>query len=353
MDHTHHIPKELEQMLLDLYMTPSHKRYATDHWVNKNNQTIAELVSTGYKNFRHTIATEYCAWFDDPAAPVVAQRTQEKLDFFARHLSLEQVASAKKLSQKYPVSPHTFKQFNLITLLLHQYVKNQGLSRELARLSESAQGAPPAINIEGKLISQGLLYSLLEYDTIRQYADINSIHSIMSIGPGYGRTTSIFLRLRPIRKCIFVDLPPALYICQRYLTTLFPEKRAFKYRQFTSFREVEPEFSSAELVFLMPWQIEALPPRSIDLIMAVDSFDDMNMSTIKKYLKYIGIMGKKYFYMKCWKARESEGKILKWGEYPIPTSWQVLVDRECRVQTSFFESLYQLPWLPSRPSPIT
>ncbi|KKS83711.1 MAG: hypothetical protein UV59_C0033G0009 [Candidatus Gottesmanbacteria bacterium GW2011_GWA1_43_11] len=348
MNTTHTISKELETMLIDFYSMPAEKRYTTDYWINTiNNQRIAQLITSGYENFGHTLAIEYCAWYDNPTEPNISKLTSSRLDFLIRHLSKHEVANAKKLAKRIPVSPYTVKEYNLITLLIWQYVKNQGLQKESEILSESMEGNPPAIHFEGRLISQGLAHSFLEYDTIRKNAHINSIKSTMSIGPGYGRTTYVLQRLLNIQKSILVDVPPALYIAQRYLGNLLPEKKIFKYRKFTSFAKIEKEFQNAEIVFLMPWQIELLPEKCVDLILAIDSFDDnMNMKAIKKYLKYIGILGKHYFYLKCWKEWKNEDGIIKWGgekNYPIPTNWEILVNRSCRAQTDFFETLYQLP----------
>lgn len=343
MSNTYDIPKELEEMLFDFYSMPSEKKYVSDYWIHKfNNARIAHLASAGYKNFRHTVAMDYCAWYDNPFISETPALTRSR-DFLLNNLRSEEIAYAKKVARKIPSSLYANKEFNLITLLLWQYVKNQGLEQETKQLSESAEGLPPAINFNGRLISQSLAYSLLEYHTLRESADIGAIDSIMSIGPGYGRTTYVLKRLLDIKKCIFIDIPPALYIAQRYWETLYPEKRIFKYRKFASFQEIEKEFKGADIVFLMPWQIKAIPAKSVDLVLAVDSFDEMNMKRIKSYLKHISVLGKRYFYMKCMKERESEDGVIKWEDYPIPTDWKCLVDRECKVQTNFCELLCQLP----------
>lgn len=340
-----HIPKELEQMLFDFYMTHGRKKYTSDWWVNHiNNPRIAELLKFGYRNFRHTLAISYCAWYDDPASPQTPLLTQAKIEFLINNLSPKQVTWAQSLAQKFPRKPNTVKESNLITLFLWQYLKNQGLKRQLRVVNDSSEGNPPTVNLGDKLFSRGLAHTLLEYDTVRQHVDIESVKSVMEIGPGYGRTTQTYLRLHPTQKHILVDFPPALYIAQRYLSSLFPEKKIFKYRQFDSFKSVQPEYETADIIFLMPWQIETIPHHSIDLVIAINCFDYLNMGILKKYLKYIGLLGKKFFYLKSWKERRTEtGRKIRWGHLPIPPNWQCLVNRECRVLTDFFESLYQLP----------
>lgn len=337
-------PPELEEMLFDYYRKHGEKKYTTDFWVDFNNLRIRKLLSDGYENCRHTVANQYCMWLEEPNSPDSIESLKSQLNFLISSLSEKEISDAKELAQKSPVFPHRIKEFNLITLLLWQYAKNQGLEKELAQLSEPLEGSPPAISFEGRLISQDIANSLLEFDTIRGHIELDSVGTILEIGAGYGRSAYIWLRFDRIQKYIIVDIPPALYISQRYLSSQFSGKKLFRYRDFKSFDEIEDEYGRADLVFLMPWQVEMLPEKSVDLIYAIDSLNEMNLDIIKLYFKIINKLGKRYFYMKCWKEWESEDGTIKRGDYPISTEWKCLVDRECRVQTGYFESMYELPY---------
>jgi hypothetical protein len=59
------------------------------------------------------------------------------------------------------------------------------------------------------------------------------------------------LKTTPCRYFVF-DIPPALYLSQWYLTTLFPERRAFEFRHFDTFEEIESELSRAEIASSPP-----------------------------------------------------------------------------------------------------
>ena len=344
------IPPELEKMLLDYYLHLGKEEYTTIFWDNINKPRIIDLLNHGYENFKHTVATHYSQWLINPGSKKMERSTKAQLDFLISNLSKIEVSKAKKIYRKLPVFPDRIKEFNLITLLLWQYVKNQGLEKEAAQLSEPPDGSPLAINYKGRLISQSLAHSLLEFDSITKNIQPDSVRTILSIGPGYGRTAYVWMRLYDVRKFIFIDLPPALYLAQRYLSTKFPEKKVFKYRDFKSFDDIKDEYAQADLVFLMPWQIAMLPEKSIDLIHAIESFDEMNLKTIRRYLKIINKLGKKYFYMRIWEAWGAENGIIKPKDIPIPKGWKTLLNRRYRVQSRSFESLYQLPvsFLPSK-----
>ena len=345
MNYNHSTLPELQEMLMDYYMKHGEKKYTTDFWVDFNNVRIRELLSYGYDNFKHTVANQYCMWLEESDFPESIKPIKSQLDFLVSNLSKKEISNAKKLAQRLPVFPFRTKDFNLITLLLWQYVKNQGLEKELGQLSEPSEGSPPAINFEDRLISQDIANSLLEWDVIHKHITPHSIRTILEIGAGYGRSAYVWLRLGGVKKYVIVDIPPALYISQRYLSNQFPSKKVFKYRDFKSFNEVKDEYKKADLVFLMPWQIEALPAQCIDLIYAIDSLYEMNIDIIKlkPYFKIFDNLGKKYFYMKAWKVWESENGKINQNDYPIPTKWKCLLNQECRVQTDYFETLYKLP----------
>ncbi len=339
MSNMHATPPELQEMLMDYYTKQGRKKYLSDFWIWLNNIHIAELLVHGYDNFKHTIASNYFTWL----GPVDFEDIASQISFLTNNLSGEEITFARKVALKFPFFPYANKEFNTTTLMLWQYTKNQGLEREVSQLSEPMEDSPPAINFEGRLISQDIANSLLEWDTIQKAIEPGSVKTILEIGAGYGRSTFVWLTLEKVQKYVIVDIPPALYISQRYLSSQFQTKKVFKYRDFKSFGEIKNEYEQAELVFLLPWQIELLPKKSFDLIFAIDCLDEMRFDIIKFYFEIVNILAKKYFYMKCYKEYNGKEGIIKQGDYPVPAEWECLVDRECRVQTKYFESLYKLP----------
>lgn len=338
MKDSHSTPPVLEKMLMDYYIKQGRKKFNSNFWIIFNNLHINELLSQGYDTFKYTIAPNYFTWlFPNPSEGLTLQ-----LNFLTKNLSKKEVSHFKQLAEKMPLSRNATQEFNTTTFLLWQYAKNQGLEKELASLSEPQEGSPPAVSFEGRLISQDLANSLLEIDTIRKHAEGDSIRTILEIGAGYGRSAYVWLTLGGIQKYVIVDVPPALYLSQRYLSSQFPQKKVFKYRDFKSFSEVKDEYDGSDLVFLMPWQIEFLPQKSVDLIFSIDALNEMKFDMIKCYFKITDKLAKKYFYMKCCKEYKSEEGMINQGGYPIPVAWKCLVDRQCRVQTKYFESLYDI-----------
>lgn len=93
----------------------------------------------------------------------------------------------------------------------------------------------------------------------------------------------------------------------------------------------------------MPWQMEMLPKKSIDLVIAIDSLSEMNSNLVSFYFKLINEVCKSYSYIRYCKFNEIG--IIKDGIYPIPEEWKsIFTDKQCDVQLEHLESLYKLPY---------
>lgn len=214
----------------------------------------------------------------------------------------------------------------------------------LQELEEPAAGNPPAIELHGRKISQDLANSVLEYHSIlRGLPDTGHIGTITEIGGGYGRTAYVFLRKMPWVRYIMADIPPALYIAERYLTGEFPDRKVFRYRPFNDFADVQEEFRAADLVFLMPDQLQLLPDNSTDLFLAIDCLHEMRPEQIMSYYALIDRLSA-YMYQKCWKRTTIpyDNITLTQDDYPFPRNWRNLFVRDCLVQSTYFETLFEM-----------
>lgn len=335
--HNPQLPSALRVMLAD------YQAYAGTHaskfWIRLGNKHIRQFLSEGYDNFKQTIALKY---FTFPS-----NRNHNQLDFLLSNLNKEAIARAEKNAAVSRLPVYFDKEwalkFNTTTFLLYEYALQQGLGPLLKKLHEPTEGNSPSVTIDGREISQDLINSALEYDSITRPLN-KKVGSIMEIGAGYGRNAFVFLNLRPQSKYIIVDIPPALYISQRYLSSQFPHLTIFEYRNFKSFIEIEKEFNNSQLIFLMPWQLGMIPDKSIDVFVAIDSLHEMKYNTIQYYFSAADRITRSYFYFKCWKSTDNrlDNVTLREDNYPIPPNWRRIYSRECRVQVKYFEALYEL-----------
>jgi putative sugar O-methyltransferase len=164
------------------------------------------------------------------------------------------------------------------------------------------------------------------------------------LGPGYGRTAYFIKRFKPDVQYVFVDIPPALYIAQRYMKQVFPKSRIFNFRPFESYNEVRSEIEKADLVFLLPHQMEKLPKKWADMFINISSLHEMIPKQIKYYINQADRLTREYFYFKQWISDKmpEENIVISEKDYPIPKKLKKIYRRNCKVHTSFFESLYKI-----------
>lgn len=323
------------------------------YWVELCRKNIEQLRISGYGNFKQTVALNY---FTSLAEPEDLQ-----VRFLKTHLPATDIFLAwlrAFLSRRH--SAFTARQsmtYNFVTFLLWYYASRLGLASELNSLEEPADGNPLSVRIAGRRVSQDLVHSVLEFGSVTDgIGNADKVRTIMELGAGYGRTAHVFMKLLPGVRYTIVDIPPALYISQRYLSSLFPERKTFRFREFKSFPEVADEFSNSRLAFLLPSQMEMLPTGTADLFLAIDCLHEMHLEQIRRYFDTIGRLTKKYFYFRCWKHTKIpyDNVVLTEADYPALPHWGKVFWRDCELLTlptridgktvnvAYFEALFDV-----------
>ena len=318
------------------------------YWQELNQKNLQQLADSRYGNFKRTLARNYFTWIVNPFNKqmrfLMGQAGLiQSLSIFARALLAPRHEFLKKRHTVY---------YNLLTNLLWTYVERHDREGLLDRLIEPVEGNPPVVMRKGRLISQDLANSVLEYKAIlHPDLDRRRVKTILELGPGYGRTAYVFLALQPGCRYVLVDIPPALYVAQRYLTSVFPDRRVFAFRHFEDFEDVRNEFEDATIAFLTPNQLELLPDKSIDLFLNISSLHEMRMDQIRYYFTEIDRLTAHYFYFKQWKETTVpfENETIREADYPIGEGWRLVYRQQCEVQHKFFEALYELQGQDQKP----
>ena len=334
---TEALPGQLVDMV-DYYILTEDYRGLSKywHWLNKKN--IEQIASEGLGNYRQTVAKNYFTWVG------------ESLDnSYTRNL----IAHAQSSKSKIPLS-ELFRrhdlfsldesvQHNLVTMLLHEYVLASGLSGPLSALDESGLGNPPCIEIDGKRISQDMLNSAIEYRSVQDGQALGSNPVILEVGAGSGRTAYCFLKLIPQAKYIIVDVPPALFISQHFLSSQFKDKKIFGFRPFNTYSEIAKELEASDIAFLMPHQLKLVERASIDVFMAIDCLHEMTPSQVEFYFSEADRLARS-IYFKCWLDTKVPFDGITWSSdsYPVRPGWRSKYKRKCAVPADFFEAYFDI-----------
>jgi putative sugar O-methyltransferase len=333
---------EILKSMFDCFSKGDQVYLPSKFWEFHNDRNIRQLEAEGIDNIKQTVATNYFTYLvgiSDKQFRYLLGNTQI-LSWPSILFGRPAYASSANISLKQRI------QLAIFTRMLWRAVERIDVEGLLNLISEPRQGNPFEIYLDGKLISQDLANSALEYYSIRENFNASKTEKITfcELGAGYGRNAHVFLTTFPKGKYIVIDIPPALYVAQEYLSSVFPDKKIFTFRCFTQFKEIEQEFHNADIVFLLPHQARMLPEKCIDLFINISSLHEMKMQQIKEYFNLIDKLTKGYFYSKQWFISKNlvDGIVIKKNDYPVPSNWQELYSRPAKVQVYFFEAMYRI-----------
>ncbi len=326
--------------MVESFVSHDVDQYLSKFWLQMAQNHVQKLLESGFQNFKQTIAVEYFTF---------AQESDQVQPNFLKRILPQEVVSkceekSKQVDQHAYFSQEQSRYYNLLTILLWEYAKRQVGSDILNRLEEPSVGNPPVIKHDGRLISQDIANSTLEYQSITDgLNDIHDLATVMEVGAGYGRVAYVFLTLRPGTRYFIVDIPPGLYISQRYLSEVFPNKRVFRFKDFDSYTRVQNEIEAADVIFLAPQQLSLLPgEKMVDLFIAINCLNEMTPSIREFYFNNVNRLAKS-FYFKCHKVAHTpyENSVTE-QDYPVFPDWKQIYWRTCKVQEHFFEALYSM-----------
>jgi putative sugar O-methyltransferase len=321
----------LRRMMQDMETAPEIVQ-PSKYWQDLNRRHFERLSETGIEDFKRTLAKDYFTWMR-----VLPWDSQ--IRFLVKSLPMSAVLKAVVGTfRKHANIPWTESlALNFLTRLIWQYAERQA-PKEMAVVSEPEIGNPPDIRQGGRLISQDLANSVLEFQS---FADV-ALGTICELGGGYGRNAFVTSKLGKPCQYIMADIAPALGVAQRYLTSVFPDKRHFWHRSFNDFEAVRKDLAASDFAYLLPHQLAVLPDNSIDLFINISSLHEMRHDQIAYYLKEIHRLVKPggHFYLKAWKESHIpfENIIVREEDYDL-SGWEVVFRRTPAVQTRFFETL--------------
>ena len=326
---------DLKIMINDFIKDKNFKNYS-QYWNKLAQNHIKILTEEGTNNFKQTIE-RYNYWGEISAGaklldPIKNNKIVVKFD-------------KKQLEKKHDFcSEQESKEINRANLILINYLVNEGFKKYLDIVDENKFGNSITFEYQNKNYSYGLLNSLLDIDILNKNIIQNEYNSILEIGAGSGRICNALMQINTNSNYTICDIPPALFIAQKNLSIIFKNKKIFKYRNFKNFKDVEDEFMSSDIRFLLPGQLKLLPNKLFQLSIAVDCLHEMNFSQVNDYFDEFDRLSN-FFYFKCqndqW-ADFGEKKKFNINNYPVKISWSKLVHEKCYIPNGYFNALYKI-----------
>jgi putative sugar O-methyltransferase len=234
--------------------------------------------------------------------------------------------------------------YAIYVAMLWEIARRRGAGPLLEQLEEPELGRPYGVRYRGRLISQDLANSALELAALLDGLPepLGASPRVLELGGGYGRVAWVVLSTVPGARYVLVDIPPALALAQRYLTSVFPDLPAFAFRRFDDGAEVADELAAARIAFLTPDQLELVEPLEADVALSISSLHEMLPAQVRRYVELLDRHCDGVFYTKQWRRWHNpvDDVVMAREDYPWPAGWRRIFERPHPAQPEFFEALF-------------
>jgi putative sugar O-methyltransferase len=301
-------PELLALMLNDLRNAPEDYR-PTNFWQVHARRFLPELQRLGLRDFRRRPnsvlgsfgATDpeplqldffYSALFNNPATRLLPfhQRVLHFLNSLA-HIRAPSQETLRRLKRIAPVK--TFDHYEIspeaLRHISYEYVRREAErvgARPIHEFEASLAGSPADVfTMEGRAYTMPTLFYYLHYVYCFRFVDFGTIRTYVELGSGMGKQVEVLRKLHP-GICFFLfDIPPQLYVCERYLSTVFPGD-VVSYEQTRTWTEL-PQAQPGKIFIFGSWQFPMLARAQADLFWNAASFQEMEPNVVANYLQYV------------------------------------------------------------------
>jgi putative sugar O-methyltransferase len=325
-------------------------------WEKLRQKNIHWLSHYGFESFKRTVNNNYFNWMVSLSSPylyrmLLAYLKRNRFNPKAIAALITTNLSVKGLHTTY-ISDKTRlrwidrKLYAIYLLCLNDYVEAVDTASLFYVLQEPLLGDPIAMEVGGRRVSQDICNSYLEYAYFVDVVAGIERPVIAEIGGGYGRLFYVIATLMAgkSKRLIMIDIPPALHLSQWYLSSLFPDLRIFMWRPFEDYVDVAAQIENSDIAFLLPHQLQLLPDRSIDLLINISSFQEMNLKQIHRYYELIDVKARN-FYTKQWLHwnNPEDNTSMPAVVYPTRPAWNIVKAGVNPVHKEFFEAIFEIP----------
>ena len=164
--------------------------------------------------------------------------------------------------QAYALSPFAARRYTFFVGELWDIAVRSDTHGLTSRLAEPTIGNPVPLRSGGRLISQDLANSIIEFAFAARSGAVSDGARVAELGAGYGRLAYVYAHAHDLAYCVF-DIPPALAVSQWYLTRTLGEDRIVPYSRESDFEAIESRLTPGNGGVLHPRPARALPGRVV------------------------------------------------------------------------------------------
>ena len=200
--------------------------------------------------------------------------------------------------QKVGIRNFFSKKSNYINSYLYDLAKSYGKkcgAKPIENFQADLVGNPDIFTMNKKFYTANLLYYYVMYSYCCKFIDFDKINSIMEIGSGSGKQIEVIKKLHPHITFYVLDLNPQLYVCEQYLSSVFPNS-VVSYKDTRDMTRI-PDDKKGKIFILGNWKISTLENLECDGFWNSASLQEMEPDIVANYLKYVNRCTTKFVFL--------------------------------------------------------
>ncbi|MDE1817940.1 MAG: putative sugar O-methyltransferase [Thaumarchaeota archaeon] len=261
----------------------------THYWARFQDELVNELRTDGLEDFRNrkkSIMVRFGGVDIDPMHEFLYDTNDLILKPFQIITKIK--LGINKFLRK------TDQQMERYTIARNYGIKNN--AKPIENLSTTKLGNPSEIfEVKGKLYNSLILNKYIEYAYCCKFINFDNINTIVELGPGGGKQVEVIKRLHPHICFYLFDIAPEQYVCEQYLSALFPND-VVSYRETREMQDL-PTPEKGKIFIIGNWKISQLKNLKFDLFWNSGSLDETEYEVAQNYLSYPNTQAK-YVYLK-------------------------------------------------------
>jgi len=283
------IPNDQELLNLMMHATVSapEEYVAGAYWQPMMKNSVRQLKSLGLNDFRSSKNTATTSFGDSPNLFALPNPISIKEKIKKTLVSIKPIKSVFERQVSL-----TLHQFEESTAALNSYYAINPRVSELMRrypieFDTTLGGCETFYSYEGRSISHLYLKLLDTLDYMNDELNLSQIKSFIEIGGGFGVNVDLKINFFPsIRKILYVDIAPNLYVGTQYLKAKYGSS-VIDYRQSKDSKTIRfKNDDSLEIYCILPMQLERVEAE-FDLFHNAHSFVEMPRKSVVNYARLI------------------------------------------------------------------
>jgi putative sugar O-methyltransferase len=309
------------------------------------------LSSEGIANFKRTVSNNYYNWLiislREPQIQYALLNWLRRPTLAPLRNRLDEPATGLRTVNRertYALSRFAGWRYKLFVGAVWETARRDDPHGLTGRLSEPEVGNPIRIRSRGRLISQDLANSIIEFTFAARSGVVRDGCRVAELGAGYGRLAYVFAQTCALTYCIF-DIPPALAVAQWYLTAVLGADRVAPYAPGHDFDVVESRLKPGVVAFFTPDQMDMFPDGWFDCAQTISTLPEMPARQSARYLELFAAKSRSAVFLKQWRhwRNEADDVALEEQHYGFPAPWRLAVRRTDPIQPGFFNQLWLRP----------